>query len=97
MSPFSDGTCALKIKTDRGKGDIILSNRFVMEFALRLFQEKRKSGQKLEVRIEKEWDLTFKSSPVQVQVIESMNVALPSYRKKNNRIDIQVPKEVSNL
>jgi len=97
MSPYCDGTCALKIRTDRGKGDIIISNRFVMEFALRLFQAKQKSGQKLNVIIHKDWNLTFKQAPVQVQVIESMNVALPSYRKKNNRIDIQVPKEVSNL
>lgn len=97
MSPYCDGTCALKIRTDKGKGDMILSNRFVMEFALRLFQAKEKSGQQLNVIIHNDWNLTFKQAPVQVQVIESMNVALPSYRKKNNRIDIQVPKEVSNL
>jgi hypothetical protein len=68
-----------------------------MEFALRLFQTKEQNGQKLNVVIQEEWGLTYKQSPIQVQVIESINVALPSYRKKNNRLDIQVPKQVSNL
>ena len=27
MSPFCDGTCGLKIRADRGKGDMIISNR----------------------------------------------------------------------
>lgn len=49
------------------KGDMIISNRFVMEFALRLFQEKAKSGQKLEVGINSDWTLNFRSSPIQVQ------------------------------
>ncbi|CAG5086005.1 Oidioi.mRNA.OKI2018_I69.PAR.g11082.t2.cds [Oikopleura dioica] len=94
MSPYDDGVCTLRVKQDGLKGDLLLTGRFVLEFALRLGQIKRKEGKELDIIIQPNWKILYKQHELSIAVSESSSVDLPSYKKKNNHIEIHVPKQV---
>jgi len=94
MSPYDDGVCTLRVKQDGLKGDLILTGRFVLEFALRLGQIKRKEGKEMNIIIQPSWKILYKQNELSIAVSESSSVDLPSYKKKNNHIEIHVPKQV---
>ena len=60
MSPYDDGVCTLRVKQDGLKGDLILTGRFVLEFALRLGQIKRKEGKEMDIIIQPSWKILYK-------------------------------------
>ena len=60
MSPYDDGVCTLRVKQDGLKGDLILTGRFVLEFALRLGQIKRKEGKEMNIIIQPSWKILYK-------------------------------------
>jgi hypothetical protein len=94
FSRLNDLTCGIQFdKRAKTKGDLILSGRYLIEFALRMYQLKRHvMNQPFEIFLENEWKLNLKSKQLAVEIKESPNIDIPLYKKIKTGIDISVPK-----
>ena len=70
----------------------ISSGRYLIEFALRMYQLKRQMNQPFEIFLENEWKLNLKSKQLAVEIKESAHIDIPLYKKIKTGIDISVPK-----